>query len=146
PICEVCLRIEETQTIPDDCITRSIKADMEIWHRISSNQWLYALTQPVPATISCGADFENVAEINLHGVGILEMQPKCRCYTMSTSLVAAYNITRNHTNYVPPIDINLDDCCLEEQKILKVSKMDPIRIDDANLDELRHAKHRLEQF
>src|SRR5699024_7010469 len=74
------------------------------------------------------------------------MQPKCRCYTMSTSLVAAYNITRNHTNYVPPIDIDLDDCCLEEQKILKVSKMDPIRIDDANLDELRHAKHRLEQF
>jgi hypothetical protein len=48
-------------------------------------------------------------DVTLRGIGILELQPGCQAYTLSTSLIAAENITTNFTNYIPTLNINLDN-------------------------------------
>lgn len=146
PICEVILRTQSVNQIPDDCRTRSIKAEMEVWHQLTPNQWLYVISDPVPATVSCDPNVESIMDITLQGTGILELRTSCKAYTMTTSLTASSNASLIFINYVPSINITLDDCCIENQQLLQASPMSPIHIDNANLDDLRHAKHKLDQF
>jgi hypothetical protein len=117
-ICEVRLRTEHLKDIPADCNTQSVKANMEIWHNLNPNQWIYVVSRLVHATISCQPNTENIIDVTLKGVGIFELQPTCRSYTMSTTLTASSNITRNFTNYIPKININHDNCCIEKENLL----------------------------
>jgi hypothetical protein len=148
PICEVRLRTEDLKDIrvPSDCNTKSVKASMEIWHNLNPNQWIYVVSRPVHATISCQPNTENIIDVTQKRVGIFELQPKCRCYTMTTTLVASSNITRNFTNYIPKININHDNCCIEKEDLLESTQMRPLQFDNSDLDALRHAKHKLQQF
>jgi hypothetical protein len=146
PICKVRLRTEDLKDIPADCNTKSVKANMEIWHNLNPNQWIYIVSRPVHATISCQPNTENIIDVTLKGVGIFELQPTCRCYTMSTTLTASSNITRNFTNYIPKININHDNCCIEKENLLESTQMRPLQFDNSDLDALRHAKHKLQQF
>lgn len=146
PICEVILRTGNINQIPDDCPTKSIKAEMEVWHQLTPNQWLYIVSNPTPATVSCETNVETIMDITLRGTGLLELRALCKCYTMTTSLAASSNISSQYANFIPDIDITLDNCCIGNQRLLNASLMAPIRIDNINLDELRHAKHKLDQF
>jgi hypothetical protein len=85
-------------------------------------------------------------DVTLRGIGILELQPGCQAYTLSTSLIAAENIATNFTNYIPTLNINLDKCCIETQELLGSIQMKPLHINNINLDELRHANHKLKHF
>ncbi|XP_063920701.1 uncharacterized protein LOC135135549 [Zophobas morio] len=146
PVCDVRLRTENLNFIPDDCSTKTMKAEVEIWHTLRSNQWLYVLSSVTPATISCDPKDDQIIDINFQGTGIFTLRPKCKCYTMSTSLIASYNVTKNFTNFIPSVDISSDDCCIKEQQILKAVEMKPLELNNLNLDELRHSKHQLDKF
>jgi hypothetical protein len=85
-------------------------------------------------------------DVALKGIGIFELQPRCRCCTMSTTLIANSNITRNFTNYIPKININHDNCCIEKENLLESTQMQRLQFDNSDLNALRHAKHKLQQF
>ncbi|KAL1494860.1 hypothetical protein ABEB36_010378 [Hypothenemus hampei] len=65
---------------------------------------------------------------------------------MSTILQATSNIMSNFTHYIPNININIDECCIKEKQDIHEIQMEPLRLNNINLDELRHAKHKLEMF
>ncbi|KAL3283937.1 hypothetical protein HHI36_018105 [Cryptolaemus montrouzieri] len=121
---------------------------MEIWHPLSPNTWLYAISKKTMATISCNKLNSDTNDIELDGLGILTLNQGCKCYTFSSVLYASSNQTSNFTNYIPSLDINKDDLCLQNQKLFeqKLIQMDTLKIDNANLDELRHSKKKLDQF
>ncbi|RZC33695.1 hypothetical protein BDFB_011707 [Asbolus verrucosus] len=74
------------------------------------------------------------------------MEPKCKCYTPSTVLISSSNQTANYTNYIPTIDINHHDCCIEKEQYLEIEPMEPLKLTNLNLNELRHSQHKLQQF
>lgn len=145
PTCETDLKIHRSTSIPKSCSTKTIKSEMEIWHPLSPNQWLYVLTQPTVGTISCD-DNTPVTDFTLQGNGILKLRPKCKCYTLSTLLVATSDIIANFTHFIPSIDIINDDCCQREREFLQSEEMNTLKLSDLNLNDLRHTQHKLEQF
>lgn len=148
PVCETILRVNSPSKIPEDCPTRTIKANLELWHPLSTNSWLFIVSKKTVASISCDKSNTNIRDADLSGMGILTLKPKCKCYTFSTVLYASSNRTSNYTNYVPSIDISMDDCCVRRHEYLKQDDilMEPMEINNLNLDELRHSEHKLEQF
>lgn len=139
------LKIHQSTNIPKSCNTKTVKSDMEICHPLSPNQWLYVLTQPVVGTISCD-DSTPVTYFTLQCNGILKLRPKCKCYTLSTLLIATSDVSANFTHFIPPIDIVNDDCCQREREFLQSEEMNAIQLNDLNLNDLRHTQHKLHQF
>lgn len=147
PTCEVDLKLRQPKTIPKDCSTKTIKSEMEIWHPLSPNQWLYILTQPVAGTISCENSNSPIVDFSLQGTGIFTLKSKCKCYTLSTLLIASSNMSANYSNFVPSnVDIVNDDCCQKQQEFLKIEEMDTLKLNNLNLNDLRHVEHKLQQF
>lgn len=147
PVCETELKLKQLHSIPSVCKTRTMKTEVEIWHPLSTNHWLFIVTEPTIGTINCEGTSNSVLDVEFQGTGILQLRPRCKCYTTSTLLVSTSNQTTNYTNYIPNINIIGDDCCLKEQQFLvQNEEMEPLRLHDINLDDLRHAKHKLQQY
>lgn len=147
PICETELKLKQLTSIPLSCKTRTMKTEIEIWHPLSTNHWLFIVTEPTIGTINCEGTSNSVIDVEFQGTGILQLRPRCKCYTTSTLLVSTSNQTTNYSNYIPNINIIGDDCCLKEQQfLLQNEEMEPLRLHDINLDDLSHAKHKLQQY
>ncbi|KAJ3653380.1 hypothetical protein Zmor_012634 [Zophobas morio] len=146
PVCEILLKVQQLDHIPSDCQTKTVKSNVQIWHKLRKNQWLYVLSRPVFGTISCEGS-HRIFDVNFErGVGIFTMDSKCKCFTPMTALTSSSNYSSNYTNFIPKININEDNCCVEKMKYLQNQKMIPLSINSLNLDELRHAKHKLQKF
>ncbi|KAK9686977.1 Baculovirus F protein [Popillia japonica] len=52
PTCEVQLLSPHIDSIPNDCQTKNIKAVIETWKYIGTNQWIYVLQKPTTLTQS----------------------------------------------------------------------------------------------
>lgn len=148
PVCETILRTKLPNELPEDCPTRTIKADIELWHPLSTNSWLYVISNKTSASISCSKENIDITEVTIQGIGIFQLHSNCKCYTFSTVLYATSNRTSNYSNYLPSFDITKSDCCLYQREFLKTKAphMALMKINHNNLDELRHSKHKLEQF
>ncbi|XP_025831978.1 uncharacterized protein LOC112904924 [Agrilus planipennis] len=116
PVCETLLRVTPSSTVPEDCPTKVVKAHLELWQPLSSNSWLFIMTEPTMASISCEQN-SNIIDVQLNNIGILKLQQKCKCYTFSTVLYATSGNTANHTNFIPNIDLT-DDCCVKQREFL----------------------------
>lgn len=145
PTCETELKLKQLTKIPGSCKTHTIKSNLEVWHPLSRNQWLYVLTAPTLGTISCENNLIPITDTELQGTGIFTLEPNCKCYTLSTLLVTSTNLTSNYTNYIPSVDITSDECCIQQQEYLKNDKMEAIKLQDLSLDELRHVQFKLQQ-
>lgn len=148
PVCEVLLKSKFVKTIPLDCSTKTIKANLELWHPLSENSWLYITTTPTTGTLTCDKSQIEVLDVPFQGTGIFTMAPKCKCYTTSSILYATTNLTHNftNTNFIPDININIDNCCVKKTEIINSYNMDPIQLKNINLDALRHTQHKLSDF
>lgn len=145
PVCETELRLKNLDNIPEDCKTKTIKAELEIWHPLSTNQWLYIISKPTTASITC-YDSTIPTDTELAGIGIFTMSNKCKCYTYTTLLISTSNQTTNYTNYIPNVDLTDDECCIEKQEYLEQQTMEKVKLSNINLNELQAAHHKLQQF
>lgn len=146
-VCEIQLFFKTTNLIPKTCQVRHMYADAEMWHKIATNEWLYILSKPTSVNILCHSS-EGHEEI-LNKIGILKLDPYCKAYTDHTILEAEYVIqTFNITNKIPSTDITLDDCCqkLKENITFNNAKLSPITLSNVDLNELKYAQHKLNQF
>lgn len=148
PVCETRLITDAPQSVPTDCITRTLKANLEIWHPLDTNTWLFTITKPTAATISCESSSNEIIDLPLNGTGTISLQQRCQIHTFSTTLTSTSNHSANYTNFFPKFNISSDDCCVHQDIYLTndATKMQPLNLIGLNLDDLRHTKHRLEQF
>lgn len=145
PVCETELRLyPQLPKLPKDCQVRVLKSDMEIFHQVQENRWLYILTDLTAATLNCGDS--RIHDFQMQGTGILTLDIGCKCYTASTLLTATSNSSANYTTYVPSVNINTDDCCIQRQQSVAVDTMQPIQLHNVNLDDLKHVQHKLDQY
>ncbi|XP_072153666.1 uncharacterized protein [Bemisia tabaci] len=147
PVCATRL-LASPPTVPEDCLTHTLKANLEIWHPIQPDTWLFTITSPTPASISCEDDPNHILDVSINGSGLMTLQPRCQLYTYSTTLTSASNYSSNVTNFIPKFNISLDNCCVYKSQFLgrEPRLMKPISITGLNMEELRHTKHKLDQF
>ncbi|XP_018903976.2 uncharacterized protein, partial [Bemisia tabaci] len=147
PVCETQL-FASPISMPADCLTRTLKANLEIWHPLQPNVWLFTVTNPTPASISCDEAPGQIQDVQIIGSGTLSLRPRCQLYTFSTALTSSSNTSANFTNFVPRFNISLDNCCFDQSEFLNKNPtfMKPISITGLNLDDLKHTKHKLDQF
>ncbi|XP_072161742.1 uncharacterized protein [Bemisia tabaci] len=147
PVCETELLMAPTE-VPEDCLTRTLKANLEIWHSIQPNSWLFTVTKPTAASITCEEDASHILDATIEGSGILTLRSSCQLYTFSTTLKASSNYSSNVTHYIPKFNISIDDCCVYKSQFInqQANLMKPLSITGINLEELRHTKHKLDKF
>lgn len=98
----------------------------------------------------CCGDFNEIYDTELSGIGILTLEARSKCYTLSTILMASSEKKSNFTNYIPTVDISQYDCCVHPRDYLMQNAertwMKPLVLNNLKLDDLCHAQHKLQQF
>jgi len=146
PICETTLLTTPLRKLPTSCRTHTIAAEMEVWHPIHDNQWIYSLSNPIQITLTCANS--HISDIQISSTGIFQMHPGCKAYTPTNVLEASQTLLFNFSSPMPDYNIVLDDCCINKNANLTLSpiKIDPIRIANVRLDELKYTTHKLKQL
>lgn len=146
PTCETLLLTSPSPKIPASCRTHTISAELEIWHPIHNNQWIFSISNPVQATLTCANS--HIVDIQLSSTGIIQLNPGCKAYTPNNILEATQALYLNISNPTPDYNIVLDDCCIKKDTNFTNTpiKIQPIRISNVRLDELKFASHRLKQL
>lgn len=148
-ICEVQLFMKSTSHIPKNCQTRTLVAELEIWHGLADNRWLFAVTNPTQVTIVCQTRDTDPEETLIHNIGIFQLAADCKAYTAHTTIEAHTSLgTHNLTYAIPATNILEDDCCVKLKENLSISQihLEPIRFVNLDLQELKFAQHKLQQF
>lgn len=145
--CEVQLLMKITNEIPSSCIKRSFIADVEIWHKMDENEWLYSLSNPTRISIIC--DEESLKQEILERIGILKLKPHCKAFTDRTSLEASSVMMSLNSSYeIPSTNLIQDECCqkLKRNLTIQAIHMEPIKFTHVNLHELQYAQQKLTDF
>lgn len=145
--CEVELFFKTTTTIPESCNVKHLYADTEIWNKVSNNEWLFIISKPTTLSVLCNQT--PTQEETIQRIGLLQLQPNCKAYTEDAILEADTTVeTVNITNKFPSTSIIEDDCCrhLKENVTIKATKLKPLSLANLDLNELKYAKHKLNQF
>lgn len=147
PSCEIQLFSKGTTTIPKTCEVKTIYADIALWHKTARNQWLYVLSNVTTLSILC-SDSSNHEE-TLRNMGLLELDNNCKAYTDDTMLTPqSIGQSVNITHKLPLTDITEDDCCvrLKDNITFEAIKLQPMKLTNINLEELKFVQHKLHQF
>lgn len=147
--CEVQLLMKTAKEIPKTCKTGNLIANLEIWHKLSNTQWLFSVTEPTQITVVCHLRTPETHETILNNMGILQLNPNCKAYSSHTILEAQRLVgSHNLTHEIPTTDISQDNCCLrlKENMTLNQVQLDPINFVNLDLQELKYAQHKLNQF
>nr|XP_034194813.1 uncharacterized protein LOC117611033 [Osmia lignaria] len=148
--CEVLLLSPHVKQIPQDCSTKTINAEMEIWTYIGSNQWLYILQKPTTLTIICGENNnDHMEDIVLQKTSMIQLHSGCKGYTMLYSLEPTNYVNKNISHYVPRINLTEDDCCILASNYLHhktISSLKPIRLTNIDLNDLKFNTKKLNEL
>lgn len=134
--CDVALLFNRKNKIPDDCKFSTIKAEVEIWHYLNNNRWIYVLQNPTALTIFCTDKFNE--DKTLLNVGILALDKHCKGYTPSFTLEPRDYNGQNVTYVIPPINILEHEYCIEISKIepFASKELSPVSLTNVDLNEL----------
>ncbi|KAL3279575.1 hypothetical protein HHI36_017082 [Cryptolaemus montrouzieri] len=143
--CEVqLLNNNHMKNLPKSCKTKNFIAELEIWHKLKFNKWFYSVTFPTQLSIVC-QDKSTVTE-RIDKLGILELQPNCKAFTSNVILeIETYIGTDELSNVLPLTNINQEDCCKHLKKNISLNgiKLEPIKLANLDLKELKYAQHKL---
>lgn len=145
--CEIQLFSKITKEIPKSCQVKTMHADVEIWQNINPTQWLFVTSKPMSLNILCHNTPDHEEEINK--MGILTLDSNCKAFT-DTNTLETQTILENKTTTIkiPITDITQDDCCVKHQINLTLNslQLQPIKFAHLDLNEIKFAQHRLQQF
>ena len=144
--CAVTL-LQKRKRIPDSCETRLVRLSNTVWTQLASNSWIfYAPHTDVMTIVRHG---NNPVDINLKGVGKLQLFPGCKGYS-TNALLYGSSVAGNTGVQIPgdllsQIDIQYA-CCEELGVKINISQI-PVgvayRKTIAHLDDLRLASARV---
>ncbi|XP_052751157.1 uncharacterized protein LOC128200763 [Galleria mellonella] len=148
PMCEIVLITEVVSKLPNSCEVKLLKGNIDTFHRISNNRWIYVQSEPGKCHISCDNDSNNYNEL-LFGIGIFKLEENCKAFFKTLQFTYKNSIRLNVSATTEISNFNLieDDCC-EKNKLNKtLSKLPFVKLNNVhNLDSLLHASVHLDSF
>nr|XP_012143825.1 PREDICTED: uncharacterized protein LOC105662855 [Megachile rotundata] len=148
PTCEAQLLSPHISKIPEDCDTKTIRANIETWTYIQNNHWIYILQKPTTVTILCQEGKDYMEDIVLHQTGILSLDSQCKGYSNIYLLEPTKQTKKNVTHFAPPISIVDSDCCVVEMDKIKIdsTRLEPIKLTNIDLSDFKYANKKLNEF
>lgn len=124
PSCESELLSKVITKIPTQCKTEFIRGNLDIWKPLQNNKWIFIQTTLSKLSIDCLNS--ELTEINVIGIGIVEIPTNCKAFSRDTELLPNYNIM-NVSLPVIKLDFNLiNDSCCSLTKFVKIADKIPI--------------------
>lgn len=144
PCCETRLFTEASKSLPKECDSKLIYGDVDIWHVLNNNKWIFVQSKMCHLTVKCDNDIE---EHPVFGTGILKLTDDCIGYSKTIRLLPSTSkdvlISNNmHSDF----NIIEDDCCKKEKFNNSLPLLTPIAISNINLDSLKYASHKLDSL
>ncbi|KAL0803341.1 hypothetical protein ABMA28_002248 [Loxostege sticticalis] len=140
PTCESEIITKVLSNLPEQCETKLLFGNIDIWKPLSNNRWIYVQSNPSKLFIDC---FESeLIVVNLLGTGVLNMPSNCTAYCKNTKLIPKSNIL-NITFHLEKSNFNIakSTCCdLKSINNLKV-KTDTINLENIDLENLKSYQH-----
>lgn len=138
PSCDIEIMTKTLSEIPNSCMYKYIYGEVDIWHKLNNNNWIFVESSRDKLIIECGNKiiFESV----ISGTGILDVPIDCIAYYKSLKFIKRSDPKINIPIITPDFDILSDDCCdLRRFNNLK-SNLPVSRINNINLQELKTFK------
>ncbi|KAF9416056.1 hypothetical protein HW555_006468, partial [Spodoptera exigua] len=110
PSCETILLTDVIDKLPKSCQTRILRGNVDLFHKISSNRWIYVQSEPNKCHIICTGDPSDHVEI-LFGTGTLHIPKYCKAFYKTLTFIPSDSITSNLTTTISNFSILNDDCC-----------------------------------
>lgn len=137
PSCETEIITKALNSLPDICVYKFLVGDVDIWHRLNNNKWVFVQSKPTRLSIECNT---NVSEIVISGTGVLNVPANC---------VAFYKNIKFITKVYPKLNVPIatsyfniiNDSCCNFYRFSKISATIPFsKIKSVNLDSLNDFK------
>lgn len=135
----------ETDREPKDCNRRILSINRLTWLPIDNNKYIYVAPEAENVNILC----KEIADVKLHGIGIIELFQPCTIYGVNTRLKSSGKInSTSNKDLVPTMWLDYD-CCEHLDSHLKLGDIKELR--DMPLhnvlqhkDELKWASHKVD--
>jgi hypothetical protein len=144
PCCETRLFTEVSKSLPKECDSKLIFGEVDIWHVLNNNKWIFVQSKPCHLTIQCN---DNIEDYSVSGTGVLKLTDDCVGFSKTIKLLPSmskYVSVRN--NLFSEFNILKDDCCKKERFNHTLPLMTPITLSKINLDSLKYASHKLDNL
>lgn len=145
--CEISFLISKPKVIPENCNTKLMLGNIEIYHKLKYNQWISINSEKKLMTIMCKGK-DKIIDESLSGTNLITLNETCKAYTDSILLKPDNYITFEYQVFIPTANIIEDDCCQKGKLNFTHEYMilNPITLSNVNLDELKLTSHTLDQM
>lgn len=137
PSCEIEIITKTLSSLPDNCPYKLIFGNIDIWHKLNNNKWVYIQSEPTKLTIDCN---QKLSEVVISGTGVLNIPPECVAFHKNVKL-----ITKVYPNITVPAvssDFNIiNDSCCSFNRLTKINvNISNVKIKSVNLENLKNFK------
>ncbi|KOB75254.1 Uncharacterized protein OBRU01_07768 [Operophtera brumata] len=138
PSCEIEIITKATTSLPENCQFRFVHGNIDIWHKLNNEKWIFVQSKPTKISIECNNNIKT-SEIIISGTGIFNIPLECSAYNKNFKLTKKSFPRLEIPSVSSDFNILNDSCCsLSRFKILKNIPVSKIK--NINLDKLKNLK------
>lgn len=138
PSCDIEIMTKTLSKIPKTCLYKYLYGEIDIWHKLNNNNWIFVESGRDKLTIECKD--KTIFESVISGTGILNVPTNCIAYFKSLKFVKQSDPKINIPIISSDFDIVNDTCCdLKHFNDLKIN-LSMSKISNINLQELKGFK------
>lgn len=109
PICESEIISKALTCVPNQCETKFLQGNYEIWQRLNNNKWIYVINKPSKLLIDCH-NLSNT-ETTISGTGILSIPKHCIAYYKDSKLIPKFTKIIKMQQINSNFNLINDSCC-----------------------------------
>ncbi|XP_072935016.1 uncharacterized protein [Epargyreus clarus] len=144
PSCETKLLTDVVLSLPQECNSRLISGNIDIWQKLSGNRWIFVQSKSNKVTLKCN---DITTDYPIIGTGILKLSNDCIGYSKTLRFTPSTTYSINSKNqFIIDYDITQDDCCKRDIFNKTISSLSPITLSNIALDSLKHSSRQLEDL
>ncbi|XP_039763987.1 uncharacterized protein LOC120636532 [Pararge aegeria] len=133
PSCEIELITKAVTKLPQTCQYRIVYGDLDIWHKLHNEKWVFVQSKPAKLSIECINN--KITELIISGTGVLTIPLDCIAYHKNSRFVSKLSTSINVPIVKPTFNILNDSCCTLDR--LKAVNLPSIKIQNVNLENLK---------
>lgn len=136
PSCEIEIITKSVTKLPETCQYKIIHGDVDIWHKLINEKWIFVQSKPAKLSIECNNNY--ITEFVVSGTGVLDIPLGCIAYHKNSRFIRNISPSINVPSILPDFNILNDSCC--SINYIKNLTLPVLKIQNINLDDLKTVK------
>lgn len=138
PTCEIEIITKAITSLPENCQFRFIYGDIDIWHKLNNDKWIFVQSKPTKISIECKNNVRT-SEFIISGTGVLNIPFECVAYNKNFRLVRKIYPRIEIPSVSSDFNILNDSCC-SLSRFNAIKSIPVLKIKNVNLDKLKSVK------